>query len=149
MDIILDMVVQSCNIKRLVVENDPMEKGERALLNYGHTLGHAIEKIMDFQLLHGECVAIGCILASIISKNKGFLTAEEVADITKSFQVFGFEPLPKEIDISAIIKATKNDKKMKAGRIKFVLLNKIGEAYIDSNVSDQDMENAIQELLAN
>lgn len=149
MDIILDMVVQSCNIKRLVVENDPMEKGERALLNYGHTLGHAIEKIMDFQLLHGECVAIGCILASIISKNKGLLMAEEVADITKSFQAFGFEPLPKEIDISAIIKATKNDKKMKAGRIKFVLLNKIGEAYIDSNVSDQDMKNAIQELLAN
>lgn len=148
MDVILEMVVRSCNIKRLVVENDPTEKGDRALLNYGHTLGHAIEKIMDFRLLHGECVAIGCILASIISKNKGLLTAEEVTDITKSFQTFGFQPLPKEIAIPEIIKATKNDKKMKAGKIKFILLNRIGEAYIDSDVSDQDMENAIQELLA-
>lgn len=149
MDVILEMVVRSCNIKRLVVENDPTEKGDRALLNYGHTLGHAIEKIMDFKLLHGECVAIGCILASIISKNKGLLTAEEVTDITKSFQAFGFQPLPKEIGIPEVIKATKNDKKMKAGKIKFILLNRIGEAYIDSDVSDQDMENAIRELLAN
>lgn len=148
MDVLLEMVVRSCNIKRLVVEKDPTEKGDRALLNYGHTLGHAIEKIMNFQLLHGECVAIGCILASIISKNKGLISAEAVTDIKKSFQAFHFQPLSKDINIPDIIKATKNDKKMKAGKIKFILLNKIGDAYIDLDVSDQDMENAILELLA-
>ena len=55
------MIYVSCNIKREVVENDPKEKGERALLNFGHTLGHAIEKEMNFSLYHGECVVLGMI----------------------------------------------------------------------------------------
>ena len=58
------MIYVSCNIKREVVENDPKEKGERALLNFGHTLGHAIEKEMNFSLYHGECVVLGMIYVS-------------------------------------------------------------------------------------
>lgn len=147
LDALLEMVMKSCNIKRLVVEMDPTEKGDRALLNFGHTLGHAIEKRMNFQLLHGECVAIGCILASIISRNKGFISNEETAKIQASFEAFHFPALPKDIDIKEIVRTTKNDKKMSAGTIKFVLLKEIGDAFIDLTVSDQDMEAAIQELL--
>ena len=55
------MIYRSCEIKRKVVENDPTEKGERAQLNFGHTLGHAIEKQMNFELYHGECVVLGMI----------------------------------------------------------------------------------------
>ncbi len=142
-----ELVVRSCNIKRLVVEADPEEKGERALLNFGHTLGHAIEKQMNFQMLHGECVAIGCILAAIISKNKGMLSEKDIADIKESFAAFHFPLLPRNIDVKDIIHITKSDKKMNAGTIKFILLKEIGDAYIDLTVSDQDMENAIQELL--
>lgn len=69
-----EMIYESNVVKKNVVENDPTEKGERALLNFGHTLGHAIEKYMNFEFLHGECVLIGCALASIISYKKEYYT---------------------------------------------------------------------------
>ena len=76
-------MIYKCNvIKKNVVDSDPYETiGERALLNFGHTLGHAIEKYMNFELLHGECVSIGCILASYISMKKGLISDEEYTTI--------------------------------------------------------------------
>ena len=56
----MQMIEESCKIKRDVVEKDPTEQGERALLNFGHTIGHAVEKLKNFQMYHGECVAAGC-----------------------------------------------------------------------------------------
>lgn len=141
--VLKEMIQISCNIKRLVVENDPNEKGERALLNFGHTLGHAIEKLMNFQLLHGECVAIGCVLAASISKNKGLLSDSDLSDIRESFLAFDFPAFSKELDLDTIIETTKNDKKMSAGTIKFILLKEIGEAYIDTSVTENDMKNAM------
>lgn len=141
------LVSKSCNIKRLVVENDPEEHGERALLNFGHTLGHAIEKIMNFQLFHGECVALGCMLAAVISKNKQLISSADVENIHSSFEAFHFQSLPADIDVNEVISITKNDKKMSAGTIKFILLKKIGDAYIDLTVSDDDMQQAISEVL--
>lgn len=145
MDTMLTMITKSCDIKRRVVEEDPTEKGDRALLNFGHTLGHAIEKLMDFQLLHGECVAIGCVLAAIISKNKGYLTMDELVKIYKSFQVFHFPDLDYNLDFGNVIATTKNDKKMVAGKIKFILLHKVGQAYIDTSITDEDMMEAMNE----
>ncbi len=142
------MILKSCNIKRLVVENDPNEKGERALLNFGHTLGHAIEKLLDFSYLHGECVGIGSILASIISYNKGLISNDMLERIISIHDYFGFPQLPKDMDIDKIIETTKNDKKMSGGHIKFILINNIGEAYIDENVCDEDMRQAILDLYA-
>ena len=72
-DVLMEMIRVSCNIKRVVVENDPTEKGDRALLNFGHTLGHAIERYLDLKLSHGACVGIGCCLASVISYNSCLL----------------------------------------------------------------------------
>ena len=66
-----EMVYQSCLIKRDVVERDPKEKGERALLNFGHTIGHAVEKLSDFGLSHGVCVGLGMVAASYISCQQG------------------------------------------------------------------------------
>ena len=63
-----DMIERSDEIKREVVEKDPTEQGDRALLNFGHTLGHAIEKLKNFQMLHGHCVGVGCIAAAAISQ---------------------------------------------------------------------------------
>lgn len=140
------MILRSCNIKRLVVENDPNEKGERALLNFGHTLGHAIEKLLDFSYLHGECVGIGSILASIISYNKGLISKKTLERIIDIHDYFEFPQLPEGMDIDKIIETTKNDKKMSGGHIKFILINNIGEAYIDETVSDEDMKQAILDL---
>ena len=136
---LLQMVKTSCNIKRLVVENDPKEKGERALLNFGHTMGHAIEKYMDLKLSHGACVGIGCILAAGISFAKGNISQEDFLRIKETFTLYGFPELDADVDIDTIISYTKNDKKMIGNKIKFILLHDIGDAYIDMDVTDGDM----------
>ena len=139
-----EMIYRSCLIKGDVVERDPKEKGERALLNFGHTLGHAIEKLKDFTWLHGECVAAGCCLAARISQMKGNLTEEEVKDIKEVFIKFGMNGDISELSIKDIIKTTKSDKKMVGDKIKFILLHSIGEAYIDMSVTDDGMEYALK-----
>lgn len=147
-DVLLSMIYRSCQIKGEVVEKDPKEEGERALLNFGHTIGHSIEKLMNFKLLHGECVAIGCMFAGLLSKKRQKITQKEFTDMKALFDYFEFPVLSKSLDADEIIAATKLDKKMESGIIKFILLNKIGEAYIDRTVSDQEMKDAIQEYFA-
>lgn len=149
--VLAEMIYRSCGIKKAVVENDPKEKGERALLNFGHTLGHAIEKLMDFQLLHGECVAIGSIGAAYISMMRGLITEATLLDITAMMEMYH---LPVRLDkkkahfgIDDIIAATKNDKKMDSGNIKFILLNEIGLAVIDNTVTDEEMKSAIEYIM--
>ncbi|MCI7814251.1 MAG: 3-dehydroquinate synthase [Lachnospiraceae bacterium] len=140
---LLEMVSKSCNIKRLVVEKDPLEKGERALLNFGHTLGHSIEKLMNFQWLHGQCIALGYVMASQISWKRGLLTDEEFFEI-RDMNV-GFE-LPisfSGLNPQEILAATKVDKKMENGTLKFILLDGIGNAVIDRTVTDQEILDAI------
>lgn len=95
MDTLEDMVVKSCTYKKLVVEKDPTEKGERAILNFGHTIGHAIEKAKNFELLHGECVALGCVAAAFISWKRELLSMEEYYEIRDMFVPFN---LPITID---------------------------------------------------
>lgn len=85
-----EMIARSCEIKREVVEHDPTEKGERALLNFGHTIGHAIEKLCGFSLYHGECVGLGILAAAYLSKKQGNLTEEQFAGIRQCLSAFGF-----------------------------------------------------------
>ena len=139
-----EMVYQSCLIKRDVVERDPKEKGERALLNFGHTLGHAIEKLKDFTWLHGECVAAGCCLAAEISCIKGNISKEEVDDIKGVFEAFDMNGDISELSADDIVKTTKSDKKMVGDKIKFVLLRSVGDAYIDMSVTDDEMKQVLQ-----
>lgn len=148
-DVLYEMVRTSNIIKKNVVENDPTEQGERALLNFGHTLGHAIEKYMDFQFMHGECILVGCVLATIISYNKGKISILEKNVIIDGIRKYGHFTLPESMDIDKVIVYTHNDKKAVGNTIKFILLKKIGEAYIDMNVSDDDMRQAMYEYFAN
>ena len=139
-----EMIYQSCLIKGGVVERDPKEKGERALLNFGHTLGHAIEKLKDFTWLHGECVAAGCCLAVEISCIKGNISKEEVDDIKGVFEAFDMNGDISELSADDIVKTTKSDKKMVGDKIKFVLLRSVGDAYIDMSVTDDEMKQVLQ-----
>jgi len=141
-----EMIRRSNIVKKNVVENDPTEKGERALLNFGHTLGHAIEKYMNFQFLHGECVLIGMLLATLISYNKGRISMEDKDIIFNAINDYNVPKLPVDMDITKVISYTKNDKKVSGDKIKFVLINNIGEAYIDMDVSDEDMRQSIKDL---
>jgi 3-dehydroquinate synthase len=142
------MISRSCQIKQYVVEKDPTEKGDRALLNLGHTIGHAIEKMKDFKLLHGECVALGCVAAAYISWQRGMIDEDEFFEIRDMNVGFGLPISFDGLDSESILMATKKDKKMVSGQIKFILLKKLGRAYIDQTVSDQEMLDAINYLNA-
>ncbi len=138
------MIETSCRIKRQVVEKDPTEKGERALLNFGHTLGHALEKQMNFTLLHGQCVAVGYLMAAYISWKRELLSTEEFFEI-RDMNV-GFD-LPISFmgpTAEEILENTRSDKKMEHGQIKFVLLKGIGKAFVDQTVTDEEMLAAIR-----
>lgn len=147
-DAIEEMIYRSCNIKREVVERDPKEKGERALLNFGHTIGHAVEKLSNFSLYHGECVAIGMAAAAYLSMQKGLITKETLASIEQITERAGLPVRVSGLDAAAILLATKNDKKMLAGQIKFVLLEDIGTAYVDLSLTDEDLMAGIQYILS-
>ena len=136
---LLYMIKESCKIKRDVVEKDPTEKGDRALLNFGHTLGHAVEKLKDFQMLHGQCVAVGSIAAMKLSAMRGKISLDDVIYVEKCFESFGLPVRAEGITADEILQISKSDKKMEAGKIKFVLLNEIGNAYVDKTVSDEEM----------
>ena len=133
-------------VKKLVVEKDPSEQGERALLNFGHTVGHAIEKAKNFELFHGECVALGAVAAAYISWKREMLSMEEYYEIRDMFVPFYLPITVEGIDPQEILRLTKSDKKMESGRIKFVLLKKIGKAVIDNTVTDEEILAAIDEI---
>lgn len=143
LNVLEELVLRSCEIKQFVVENDPKEMGERALLNFGHTAGHAVEKLMDFQLLHGECVAMGMIVASYLSYRKGNITKAEYFDIKDTLRSFEQPLYVDGLDPESILTTTKVDKKMEAGVIKFILLRKIGYAYICRDLKDTEILEAI------
>lgn len=142
-----ELVFQSCNIKKAIVEKDPYEQGDRALLNLGHTIGHAIEKAKNFTLYHGECVALGCIAAAYISWKKEMLSMEEYYEIRDMFVPFNLPISVDDIDPQEILQLTKNDKKMDSSGIKFILIKKIGKAVIDRTVTDDEIINAVKEIL--
>ena len=146
LDVLTELVERSCMIKKAVVEKDPEEKGERALLNFGHTIGHAIEKYMNFTMLHGECVALGCVAAAYISLKRELLSADEYYEIRDMFVPFNLPISIDNIDAKEILRLTKSDKKMEAGKVKFILLKKIGKAYIDRTVTDEEILAAIEEI---
>lgn len=146
LDVLSEMLMKSCTVKKLVVEKDPTEQGERALLNLGHTIGHAIEKAKNFELLHGECVALGIVAAAHISWKKELLSMEEFYEIRDMFVPFYLPITVDGIDPEEVLRLTKSDKKMESGNLRFILLKKIGKAVIDTTVTDEEILAAIKEL---
>ncbi len=142
-----ELVLRSCSIKKFIVEKDPYEKGDRALLNLGHTLGHAIEKYKNFNMLHGECVALGCVAAAYISWKREMLSMEEYYEIRDMFVPFNLPISVEDIDIEEVLSYTKSDKKMENSQIKFVLLKKIGKAVVDRTVTDDEIREALKEIM--
>ena len=136
---LLWMVAGSCKIKRHVVEEDPTEQGIRAWLNFGHTIGHSVEKLKDFTLCHGECVAIGCAAAAWMSWKRGLISEKEKEAAEQLLLDYQLPVRVKGLKPEDIVKTTKLDKKMDAGKVKFVLLKKIGEAFVTRDVEDEEL----------
>ena len=141
--VLVKMIQKCCDIKRKIVEADPDEKGERAVLNLGHTIGHAIEKLKDFQMLHGQCVALGTVAAAYISFKRGNLSTEEFYEIRDMNVGFDLPMYFDGLNPEEILAATKSDKKMENGAIKFVLLDSMGHAVVDRTVTDEELLEAI------
>lgn len=146
LDTLEEMIMRSCTIKKLVVEKDPTEQGERALLNFGHTIGHAIEKYKNFTLSHGECVALGCVAAAFISWKHELLTMEEYYEVRDMFVPFNLPISVEDIDPQEVLRLSKSDKKMKDGTLQFILLKRVGKAMRDTSVTDEDILAALDEL---
>lgn len=147
-DICQEMIYKSCVIKKTVVENDPLEHGERAVLNFGHTIGHAVEKLKNFSLHHGHCVSIGCVAAAYLSQKKGFLSELDFQNILQELKDFRLPINVNGLCCEDILETTKADKKMDKGHIRFILLNGCGNAVIDTSLSDCDLLEAINVICA-
>ncbi len=147
LDVLEEMVLRSCTIKKLVVEKDPTEQGDRALLNYGHTIGHAIEKAKNFELTHGECITLGAVAAAYISWKRDMISMEEYYEIRDMYVPFYLPISIDNIDPQEVLRLTKSDKKAEAGTVKFILLSRIGKAVIDKTVTDEEILAALQEII--
>lgn len=136
-----ELIYDSVVIKNTIVEQDPTEKGIRKALNFGHTIGHAIESYFldnpeNTPLLHGEAIAIGMITEAYISLYKELITTEEYGEIK---EVIGsiFEKVSfNEKDVTEIIKLLIHDKKNVSGEVQFVLLDSIGKTLISQSVEN-------------
>jgi 3-dehydroquinate synthase len=124
---IQDLVLRSCRVKVRVVEADERESGLRAVLNFGHTLGHALEHLLDYRLLHGEAVAVGMALESRAAAAAGILNAGDSRRIIALLEKLGLPTrLPVGISPSRILKAARADKKAVRGEIRYALPRRIG-----------------------
>ena len=103
------MICRSCVIKKTVVENDPTEQGERAVLNMGHTVGHAVEKLKDFRLLHGQCVAVGTVASAYLSMRRGMITVEEYENVKRLLEAFGLPVSTDGLRAEEVLSVTKSD----------------------------------------
>ena len=143
----LKLILSALYVKKAVIEEDEFEFNYRKSLNYGHTLGHAIEKEMNFSLYHGECVVLGMIAALNICVELGTITAEERDDALKTFALYEFPDHVTGIKIDDVVAVSKNDKKMDAGKVKFILLKSVGDAYIDRDITDDQMRRALEGVI--
>jgi len=123
------VIVTSCSIKARVVEADEREENQRAVLNFGHTLGHALEAATDYrQLLHGEAVAIGMVKAAMLSVQHGFCDQQTFERILKLVKKAGLpNEIPSGVSMVKVIQSMELDKKAAGGKIKFVMSQGIGK----------------------
>lgn len=146
-ELLIKMVKRCCGIKASIVERDPKETGERALLNLGHTIGHAVEKLKEFQIRHGQCVGIGLVAAAFLSKERNLLTGDEYKEIRSGLEKYHLPLGVSGLKEKDILAATKKDKKMENGQIKFILMDGIGKSFVDRTVTDNELLNTIQEII--
>ena len=146
-------VIISCQTKANIVSTDERETGDRALLNLGHTFGHALEAEAGFsnRLLHGEAVAIGISLAFDVSLALGYCAPGDVKRVRAHYKSVGLPSHPKDIfgmnwEIRALIRHMKNDKKIKNGQIRLVLARGIGQAFVTDAIAMENVSDTLERI---
>lgn len=146
---LVELIARNVAIKaRIVVADEKETSGERALLNFGHTIGHAIEQAAGYgQFLHGEAISIGLHAALLLSVRKAGLSGEEAAQVLAALEAFHLPTrLPADMSEDAILNAMARDKKFESGRIRFVLTERLGSAFVSSSVSGDDIRTVLAQL---
>jgi 3-dehydroquinate synthase len=144
-DALAHAIKRSCEIKAEIVGRDEREQGERALLNLGHTFGHAIESATNYtSWLHGEAVGAGMLLAADMSKRLGWMDAADVERVENILRRFGLPVDVSTLSAGALAEKMKIDKKVAAGRIRLVLLKAIGKSVVTGDYADAALRETLQ-----
>jgi 3-dehydroquinate synthetase len=140
-----ELIARSVAIKAEVVSGDEREAGRRTLLNYGHTIGHAIEAVTGYSTyLHGEAISVGMRVAAQISNEMGLLSDDDYARQQAVLRRFGLPDSAPGLDAGALIEATRLDKKVRAGNVRWVLLEGIGNAVTRDDVPAELVRRAVE-----
>lgn len=143
-DTLTRLIARCCEIKAWVVEQDEREGGLRRILNFGHTIGHAVEAASDFQLIHGKAVAIGMCAVADLAVQTGYLQEGDAQAIKKLIEQYELPTtIPTDLDRKVIKKYLLNDKKTVAGRVFYVLPQGIGKVMITDQVSEDAVDAVI------
>ena len=144
----LDAIARCVELKAELVARDEEDRtGARAVLNFGHTVGHAIEKVAGYGALrHGEAVIVGMRAALALSANRGTLGGDERAEADAHLAGLPVSAAWRGLDAEAVIAATRNDKKRHAGGTQFVLLDRIGTARLDDTIRGEDVRAALAQI---
>jgi 3-dehydroquinate synthase len=145
---LIETITKSCEIKAQIVQNDEKEKGERKLLNFGHTIGHAIEAISletPIPLLHGEAISIGMVFEAKIALKTGLLYEDDAKIIKQKLRDAGLPTELPNFSAEEIIKKMKSDKKNVGETINFTLVKRIGEGVVNQTVSEETIKEMLTE----
>ena len=141
-----ELIAHNVAIKARVVEADPLERGQRAHLNFGHTFAHAIEVLTDYAIEHGRAVGLGIAAASFLSMRLGTLHESELARIRSLLSRAGLHTAGTQMPPDNLLDAMRGDKKARSGRLRFVLLEGIGRAGVRDDVSEELVRDALETI---
>jgi 3-dehydroquinate synthase len=144
-----DIIYKSCVIKKNITEQDRTERGMRKLLNFGHTVGHALE-IQTLQgtnpLLHGEAVSIGMVAEAMIAVAVGKLSSSDLSLLTESLTNAGLPIACAGLELNGLISSMRSDKKNEGQALHFTLIDRLGHAEIDQIVAEEVVDGVLQAL---
>jgi 3-dehydroquinate synthase len=138
-------IASACRIKAEIVEKDEREDGLRRVLNLGHTLGHALESVTGYKrFTHGEAVGWGLIGAAWIARQRGILNEAAYDAIASAVDRIGPRPRVSDLDAEQLLRAVRHDKKVRAGRLTFVLPTRVGRVVVEPNVQAPEVKRALR-----
>ena len=140
------LIRHSINIKSQIVESDPFEKGPRKALNFGHTVGHALESFKlesTYPLLHGEAIAVGMICESYLSFQRGYISEQDISGISQYILHIYPKVAVQKDHFTAISSLAINDKKNRQGKILCTLLNQLGDFLIDQEIGEKEITQSL------
>lgn len=148
LDLVAEVVGRSSRVKALMVSSDPEERGIRAILNYGHTVGHGIEQATGYtEYMHGEAVSVGMMAAGRLGVELGTMDQALLDRQADLLRAFGLPTAAPGVNVTAVLDAMKRDKKVEQGRMRFVLLEGPGLATVRGDVPDDLVARTVQSVL--